>query len=97
MIKENMIIALTAYDWDFTEHYLYNAEEMPDKEVLDFIQEMAYKEAKSKIRSGIRIKPSSHEILREMVKLLHNDEIFPIKVLSYDVEEKEFEEIENSL
>ena len=30
-----MIIALTSYDWEFTEHYLYNAKEMPNKKELD--------------------------------------------------------------
>lgn len=87
-----MIIALTARDWEWKTHYLYNAKEMPDKQELDHIQKIAYMTAKSKIRSGIRTVPNPDEILEEMVKLLKEHGINPIEVLSYDVEDKKVRE-----
>lgn len=89
------IIALTSYDWEFTEHYLYDVKEMPDKKELDEIWKIAYADAKSKIRSGIRIKPNSDEILREMVSLLKEKDIYPLKIWNYDVDSKEMEEDDN--
>lgn len=86
------IIALTAYGWDFTEHYLYNAKEMPKKKVLDTIWKIAYTDAKSKVRSGIRTEPNSDEILNEMVKLLKENGIYPLKVGIYDVDNKKMRE-----
>ena len=91
-----MIIALTSYDWEFTEHYLYNAKEMPNKKELDKIWKIAYADAKSKIRSGIRIEPNSDEILREMVNLLKEKDIYPLKIWNYDVDNKKMKE-EDSL
>ena len=82
------IIALTSYDWEFTEHYLYYVKEMPDKKELDEIWKIAYADAKLKVRSGIRIEPTSDEILREMVKLLKEKGIYPLNVWSYDVGNK---------
>lgn len=89
------IIALTAYNWEFTEHYLYNAKEMPNKKDLDHIWKIAYIDAKSKVRSGIRTEPDSDEILREMVKLLKENGIYPLKVGIYDVENKTIKEDES--
>ena len=90
------IIALTSYNWDFTEHYLYNAKELPNKKELDKIWKIAYTNAKSKTRSRMRIKPTSDEILREMVKLLEEKDIYSLKIWNYDVDNKEMKE-ENSL
>ena len=90
------IIALTSYDWEFTEHYLYDVKEMPDKKELDEIWEKAYADAKLKVRSGIRTEPDSYEILREMVNLLKEKGIYPLKIRNYDVDSKEMEE-EDSL
>ena len=87
-----MIIALTAYEWEWNTHYLYNAKEMPDKKGLDHIQKIAYLDAKSKIKSGIRTEPNPDEILDEMVKLLKEHGINPIEVLSYDVDNKKVRE-----
>ena len=92
VISMTEIIALTSYDWEFTEHYLYDVKEMPDKKELDRIWKKAYADAKSKIRSGIRTKPTSDEILREMVKLLKEKDIYPLKIWNYDVDNKEMEE-----
>ena len=89
------IIALTSYKWEFTEHYLYNAKELPDKKELDKIWEIAYADAKSKVRSRIRIKPNSDEILREMVELLKQNGIYPLKIQDYDVENKEMMELDS--
>lgn len=86
------IIALTAYDWEFTEHYLYNAKDMLNKKELDYIWKIAYVNAKSKIRSGIRTEPDSYEILREMVNLLKEKGIYPLKIWNYDVDTKKMEE-----
>ena len=86
------IITLTSYDWDFAEHYLYNAEELPNKKELDKIWKIAYTNAKSKIRSGIRTEPDSDEILGEMVKLLKENGIYPLKVGIYDVDNKKMRE-----
>ena len=86
------IIALTSYDWEFTEHYLYNAKEMPNKKELDKIWKIAYADAKSKIRSEIRIGPTSDEILIEMVKLLKEKDIYPLKIWNYDVDNKKMKE-----
>lgn len=86
------IIALTAYDWEFAEHYLYNAKEMPDKNDLDHIWKIAYIDAKSKVRSGIRTKPDSNEILKEMVKLLKENGIYPLRIGIYDVDNKKMRE-----
>lgn len=90
------IIALTSYDWEFTEHYLYNAKELPNKKELDKIWKIAYTDAKSKIRSGIRTEPDSDEILIEMVRLLKEKDIYPLKIWNYDVDNKEMKE-ENRL
>lgn len=90
------IIVLSAYDWDFSEHYFYNAKDLPDKKELDHIWQIAYTDAKSKIRSGIRTEPDSDDILKEMVKLLTQDGIYPLKVWDYDVDNKEMIE-EDSL
>ena len=90
------IIALTSYDWEFTEHYLYNAKEMPNKKELDKIREIAYTDAKSKIRSEIRTEPDSDEILIEMVNLLKEKGIYPLKIWNYDVDNKKMKE-EDSL
>lgn len=89
------IIALTSYDWEFTEHYLYNAKELPNKKELDKIWKIAYTNAKSKIRSGIRTEPNSDEILREMVRLLKENGIYPLKVGIYDVDNKKMREDES--
>ena len=86
------IIALTSYDWEFTEHYLYNVKEMPNKKELDKIWKIAYAGAKSKVRSGIRIEPTSDEILIEMVKLLKEKGIYPLKIWNYDVDNKKMKE-----
>ena len=86
------IIALTSYGWDFTEHFLYDAKEMPNKKELDKIREIAYTDAKSKIRSGIRTKPTSDEILLEMVKLLKEKDIYPLEIWNYDVDDKSMED-----
>lgn len=90
------IIAFTSYDWEFTEHYLYNAKEMPNKKELDKIREIAYADAKSKIKSEIRTEPDSDEILREMVNLLKEKGIYPLKIWNYDVDNKKMKE-EDSL
>ena len=90
------IIALTSYEWEFSEHYLYNAEELPNKKELDKIWKIAYTDAKSKIRSGIRIEPDSDEILWEMVKLLKEKDIYPLKIWNYNVDNKKMKE-EDSL
>ena len=90
------IIALTSYEWEFSEHYLYNAEELPNKKELDKIWKIAYTDAKSKIRSGIRIEPDSDEILWEMVKLLKEKDIYPLKIWNYNVDNKKMRE-EDSL
>ena len=82
------IFALTAYDWEFTEHYLYNMKDIPNKEQLDHIWKIAYTIAKSKVRSGIRTEPDSHEILIEMVNLLKENGIYPLKIWDYDVNNK---------
>ena len=92
VISMTEIIALTSYDWEFTEHYLYNAKEMPNKKELDYIWKIAYVDAKSKIRSKIRIEPVSYEILREMVRLLKEKGIYPLKIWNYDVDNKKMEE-----
>ena len=42
----NDIFALTAYDWEFTEHYLYNMRDIPNKEDLDDMKEFFEKEIK---------------------------------------------------
>ena len=89
------IIALTSYDWEFTAHYLYNAKEMPNKKELDKIWKIAYADAKSKIRSEIRIGPTSDEILIEMVKLLKEKDIYPLKIWNYDVDNKKMKEDES--
>ena len=89
------IIALTSYKWEFTEHYLYNVKELPDKKELDKIWETAYTDAKSKVRSRIRTKPNSDEILREMVELLKQNGIYPLKIQDYDVENKEMMELDS--
>ena len=86
------IIALSSYNWDFTEHYLYNAKELPDKKELDKIWETAYADAKSKVRSSIRTKPTSDEILQEMVELLKQNGIYPLKIWDYELENKEMTE-----
>lgn len=86
------IIALTSYDWEFTEHYLYDMEEMPNKKELDEIWKTAYVDAKSKVRSGIRTEPDSDEILIEMVDLLKEKGIYPLKIWNYDVDNKEMKE-----
>ena len=86
------IIVLSSYNWDFTEHYLYNAKELPDKKELDKIWKIAYTDAKSKVRSGIRTKPTSDEILREMVELLKQNGIYPLKIWDYNLENKEMME-----
>lgn len=86
------IIALTSYDWEFTEHYLYNAKELPNKKELDHIWKIAYADAKSKVRSRIRTEPTSDEILREMVKLLKEKGIYPLKIWNYDVDNKKMKE-----
>lgn len=86
------IIALTSYGWDLTEHFLYDAKEMPNKKELDKIREIAYTDAKSKIRSGIRTKPTSDEILLEMVKLLKEKDIYPLEIWNYDVDDKSMED-----
>lgn len=86
------IIALTSYDWEFTEHYLYDIKEMPDKKELDKIWKTAYNVAKSKIRSGIRTEPDSDEILIEMVNLLKEKGVYPLKVWNFDVDNKEMKE-----
>ena len=90
------IFALTAYDWEFTEHYLYNMKDIPNKEQLDHIWKIAYTIAKSKVRSGIRTEPDSHEILIEMVNLLKENGIYPLKIWDYDVNNKKIRE-EDSL
>lgn len=90
-----MIIALSAYDWEWNTHYLYHAKEMPDKKDLDHMWKIAYLEAKSKVKSGIRTEPNPDEILEEMVKLLKENGIYPLKVLDYDVENKEMREEDN--
>lgn len=82
------IIALSAYNWEFANHYLYNAKELPNKKELDHIWKIAYTDAKSKIRSGIRTEPDSDEILGEMVKLLKENGIYPLKIWNYDVDNK---------
>lgn len=82
------IIALSAYNWEFSNHYLYNAKELPNKKELDHIWKIAYTDAKSKIRSGIRTEPDFDEILREMVKLLKENGIYPLKIWNYDVDNK---------
>ena len=89
------IIALSSYNWDFSEHYLYNAKELPDKKELDKIWETAYVDAKSKVRSTIRTKPTSDEILREMVELLKQNGIYPLKVWDYETENKEMMELDS--
>ena len=86
------IIVLSAYGWEFANHYLYNVKEMPNKEELDHIWKMAYVEAKSKIRSGIRTEPDSEEILVEMVNLLKENGIYPLKIWNYDVDNKVIKE-----
>jgi len=91
-LQMNDVFALTAYDWEVTEHYLYNMKEIPDKEQLDEIWKIAYAVAKSKIRSGIRTKPDSHEILIEMVNLLKENGIYPLKVWDFDVDNKKIRE-----
>lgn len=82
------IFVLTAYDWEFTEHYLYDMKDIPNKEELDKIWKVAYTAAKSKVRSGIRTEPDSHEILIEMVNLLKENGIYPLKIWDYDVDNK---------
>ena len=86
------IFALTAYDWEFTEHYLYDMRDIPNKEDLDHIWKVAYSVAKSKVRSGIRTEPNPDEILREMVKLLKENGIYPLKIWDYDVSNKKIRE-----
>ena len=86
------IFALTAYDWEFTEHYLYDMRDIPNKEDLDHIWKVAYTVAKSKVRSGIRTEPNPDEILREMVKLLKENGIYPLKIWDYDVSNKKIRE-----
>lgn len=86
------IIVLSSYNWDFAEHYLYNAKDLPDKKELDKIWKIAYTDAKSKVRSGIRSEPSSDEILREMVELLKQNGIYPLKIWDYNLENKEMME-----
>ena len=90
-----MIFALTAYDWEFNEHYLYNARDIPDKKDLDHIWEIAYIDAKSKVRSNIRTEPDAEEILYEMVRLLKENGITPLKILNYDVDNKKVEEVDS--
>lgn len=90
------IFALTAYDWEFTEHYLYDMKDIPNKEDLDHIWKVAYVSAKSKVRSGIRTEPNSDEILGEMVELLKENGIYPLKIWNYDVDNKGIKE-EDSL
>lgn len=68
-----MIIALTARDWEWNEHYLYDVREMPDMKDLNHMWKVAYLNAKLKIRSGIRTEPNSDEILKEMVKILKRE------------------------
>lgn len=85
----NDIFALTAYDWEFTEHYLYDMRDIPNKEDLDHIWKVAYVSAKSKVRSGIRTEPDSYEILIEMVNLLKENGIYPLKIWNYNVDNKE--------
>lgn len=92
----NDIFALTAYDWEFTEHYLYDMKDIPNKEDLDHIWKVAYTVAKSKVRSGIRTEPDSQEILIEMVNLLKENGIYPLKIWNYDVDNKKIRE-EDSL
>lgn len=86
------IIGLTAYNWDFTEHYLYNAKELPNKKELDKLWKIAYTDAKLKVRSGIRTEPNSDEILDEMVKLLKEKDIYPLKIWDYEVDNKKMME-----
>lgn len=90
------IFALTAYDWEFTTHYLYDMKDIPNKEELDKIWKIAYISAKSKVRSGIRTEPDPQEILIEMVNLLKENGIYPLKIWNYDVEDKKIRE-EDSL
>lgn len=85
------IIVLSAYDWDFSRHYFYNAKELPNKKELDKIWKIAYSDAKLKMRSGIRTEPDSDEILWEMVRLLQERDIYPLKIWDYDVENREME------
>lgn len=68
---------------------------MPDKKDLDHMWKIAYLEAKSKVKSGIRTVPNPDEMLEEMVKLLKENGIYPLKVLDYDVENKEMREEDN--
>lgn len=82
------IIALTSFDWEFTEHYLYNAKELPNKKELDKMWKIAY--AKAKVRAGIRTEPNV--ILGEMVKLLKEKGIYPLKIWDYDVANKKMRE-----
>lgn len=94
MIREkylNEIIVLTSYDWEFSEHYIYNAKEMPDKKELDKI----WKTAKSKIKSGIQTEPNPDEILIEMVNLLKEKNIYPLKIWNYDVRDKRIKELDS--
>lgn len=86
------IFALTAYDWEFNEHYLYDMKDIPNKEDLDHIWKVAYVVAKSKVRSGIRTEPDSLEILIEMVNLLKENGIYPLKIWNYDVADKKISE-----
>ena len=88
----NEIFALTAYDWEFTEHYLYDMRDIPNKEDLDHIWKVAYTVAKSKVRSGIRTEPNPDEILIEMVNLLKENGIYPLKIWDYDVGNKKIRE-----
>lgn len=83
------IFALTSYNWEFTEHYLYNMKDIPNKKELDHIWKIAYTVAKSKVRSGIRTEPDSHKILIEMVNLLKENGIYPLEIWDYDVDNKE--------
>lgn len=89
------VFALTAYDWEFTEHYLYDARDIPDKKDLDHILKIAYIDAKSKVRSGIRTEPNPDEILKEMVRLLKENGIYPLRVGIYDVMYKTTKEDES--
>ena len=90
-----MIIALTARDWEWNEHYLYDVREMPDMKDLNHMWKVAYLNAKLKIRSGIRTEPNSDEILKEMVKILKENNIYPLKILDYDVDSKQTRETES--
>ena len=90
-----MIITLTARDWEWNEHYLYDVREMPDMKDLNHMWKVAYLNAKLKIRSGIRTEPNSDEILKEMVKILKENNIYPLKILDYDVDSKQTRETES--